>query len=45
MYRLNEIRNGNNKNFLGSKKEILIKLTTEDVQKVFEIVKEALEVS
>ena len=48
MYRLNDIRKGSSKNFFGSKKEIRIKLkhlTTEDVQKVFKIVKEALEVS
>ena len=48
MYRINDIINGKNKNFYGCKQEILIKLkhlSTEDVEKVFEKVKEALEVS
>ena len=49
MYRINDnIIKGSTTNFYGAKKEILIKLKhliTEDVEKVFEKVKEALEVS
>lgn len=48
MYRLNDIINGLNKSFFSSKLEISSKLKhipTDDLEKVLEKVKEALEVS
>ena len=48
MYRINDLYNGIKRNFFTTKREILLKmkhLTTSDVEKLFERVKEALEVS
>ena len=48
MYRINNILHGQNVNFFGTKKEIIIKikhLATKEVEKIFSKVKEALEVS
>lgn len=48
MYRINDVSKGINKPLFSCKKEILLKtrcLSTNDVEKVFKKVKEALEVS